>query len=124
MPQVAANQRILVPERLQKLISADELYGDLYFESVKGDIEYDSYDFHTGRYRLDHTSTRRNVIEAAGIKVVSATWGQIKTFGLYQDFWWLVENNFVIKHKTYNEKQLLSQEKLYRMLTNPEFRLF
>lgn len=124
MPQVAANQRILVPERLQKLISADELYGDLYFESVRGDIEYDSYDFHTGRYRLDHTSTRRNVIEAAGIKVVSATWGQIKTFGLYQDFWWLVENNFGIRHKTYNEKQLLAQETLNYMLTNPEFRLF
>lgn len=124
MPQVAANQRILVPERLQSLMSADELYGDLYYESVKGDIEYDSYDFHTGRYRLDHTSTRRNVIEAAGIKVVSATWGQIKTFELYQDFWWLVENNFGIRHKTYNEKQLLAQKTLYCMLTNPQFRLF
>lgn len=124
MPQVAANQRILVPERLQSLMSANELYGDLYYESVKGDIEYDSYDFHTGRYRLDHTSTRRNVIEAAGIKVVSATWEQIKTFELYQDFWWLVENNFGIRHKTYNEKQLLAQETLYCMLTNPQFTLF
>lgn len=124
MPQVAANQRIVVPERLQNLMATDELFGDLYYASVKGDIEYDSYDFHTGRYRLDHTSTRRNVIEAAGIKVVSATWGQIKTFGLYQDFWWLVENNLGIRHKTFNKKQLLAQEALYCMLTNPQFQLF
>lgn len=124
MPQVVANQRIDVPERLQNLMAAHELFGDLYYASVKGDIEYDSYDYHTGRYRLDHSSARRNVIEAAGIKVVSATWGQIKTFELYEDFWWLVENNFGIRHKTFNNKQLLAQETLYCMLTNPEFRLF
>jgi hypothetical protein len=124
MPRVSANQRILVPERLQNLMSADELFGDLYFESVKGDIEYDSYDYHTGRYRLDHTSTRRNVIEAAGIRVVSATWGQIHTFGLYKDFWWLVENNFGIRHRTYNTQQLVAQESLHHMLTDPQFRLF
>lgn len=124
MPQVVANQRIAVPERLQNLMAAHELFGDLYYASVKGDIEYNSYDYHTGRYRLDHSSARRNVIEAAGIKVVSATWGQIKTFELYEDFWWLVENNFGIRHKTFNNKQLLAQETLYCMLTNPEFRLF
>lgn len=124
MPQVAANQRIVVPERLQNLMATDELFGDLYYASVKGDIEYDSYDYHTGRYRLDHTSTRRNVIEAAGIKVVSATWGQIKTFELYRDFWWLVENNFGIRHKTYNEWQLEAQEALYNMFVDPQFRLF
>lgn len=124
MPQVVANQRIAVPERLQNLMAAHELFGDLYYASVKGDIEYDSYDYHTGRYRLDHSSARRNVIEAAGIKVVSATWGQIKTFELYEDFWWLVEYNFGIRHKTFNNKQLLAQETLYCMLTNPEFRLF
>ena len=124
MPQVVANQRIAVPERLQNLMAAHELFGDLYYASVKGDIEYNSYDYHTGRYRLDHSSARRNVIEAAGIKVVSATWGQIKTFELYEDFWWLVENNFGIRHKIFNNKQLLAQETLYCMLTNPEFRLF
>ena len=124
MPEVTANQRIVVPEKLQNLMASDELFGDLYYKKVRGDIEYDSYDYHTGRYRLDHTSKRRNVIEAAGIKVVSATWGQIKTFELYKDFWWLVENNFGIRHRTYNEKQLVAQETLYNMFMDPSFRLF
>lgn len=124
MPSVVANQRIVVPEKLQKLMGSEELFGDLFYEKVGGDIEYDSYDYHTGKFRLDHTSTRRNVLEAARIKVVSATWGQIKTFELYQDFWWLVENNFGLRHYKLNQKQLMAQESLYNMFIDPEFRLF
>ncbi|MGI6231164.1 MAG: hypothetical protein ACOYJL_09740 [Tractidigestivibacter sp.] len=124
MPPVIANQRIAVPDELLKLAGTDSLYGDLFFAKVKGDLEYDSNEYHTGKFRSDHTFARRNVIEAAGVKVVSATWGQMRTFEMFNTFWWLVERNFGLRHHSFNERQRAAQEELYLRFTDKEFRLF
>lgn len=124
MPPVTANQRIDVPRELLELAGTDSLYGDLFFATVKGNLEYDSNEYHTGQFRSDHTFARRNVIEAAGVKVVSATWGQMRTFELFNTFWWLVEKNFGLRHHKFNERQRAAQEELYRRLTDRGVRLF
>lgn len=75
MPEIVANQRIYIDDDLKPIIESDYLVGDADVPSVRGNIEYDSYEFHTGGYRLDHTQARRNVPETMGVKTISATLG-------------------------------------------------
>ena len=86
MPQVVANQRIDIDEELRPLVNERYFEGDLYLPTVRGNVEYDSYEFHTGKYRYDHTQTRRNILEAMDVKTVSATWGQLDTFEKFMTF--------------------------------------
>lgn len=124
MPGIEANQRIEVDGRLHVLAGTDHYQGDIYLPSVKGDVEYDSYEFHTGRFRLDHTQTRRNVLEASGIKTVSATWGQISDFRKYETFLWMVKERFGIRQRAFSRDERAAQMELYANLTDPKIGLF
>lgn len=124
MPTIEANQPIEVDERLIPLAGTDHYVGDVYLPTVHGDVEYDSYQYHTGRYRLDHTQERRNVLEVMGIKTMSATWGQIDTFEKFATFVWALKKRFGIRQKEYPPRVVRAQEDLYQFLTKPESRLF
>ena len=56
MPEIVANQRIDVDERLRPLVGEKYFKGDIYLPSVRGNIEYDSYEYHTASFA---TTTRR-----------------------------------------------------------------
>ena len=124
MPEIVANQRIDVDESLRPLVGESYFLGDIYLPSVKGNIEYDSYEFHTGKYRYDHTQARRNVLEAMGVKTISATWGQLNTFEKFETFMWMVKERLGIEHHTFTAKEQAAQIALYERLTNTKARLF
>ena len=124
MPAIEANERIDVTERLRILVGSSHVVSDLYFPSVRGDIEFDSYAYHTGRFRLDHTQARRNVLEAMGVKTISCTWGQINTFEKFEAFTWMVKERFGIKQRAFTTEERAAQMELYDLLTNPHFPLF
>ncbi len=124
MPEIVANQRIDVDERLRPLVGEKYFKGDIYLPSVRGNIEYDSYEYHTGKYRYDHTQARRNVLEAMGVKTVSATWGQMRTFEKFETFIWMVRERFGIEQRSYTADERAAQKDLYARLTDPEARLF
>ena len=116
MPPIEANRSIALDDRLKSIAGNDSLRGDLMIPSVEGDVEYDSDEFHTGRYRNDHTQARRNALEAMGIKTVSATWGQVHDATRFDDFMWLVEKRFGLKHRTYSITQKSRQHDLHDFL--------
>lgn len=118
MPELQANAHIEVPQRLRAVLGSNWLVGDLCIPSVRGDIEFDSYTFHTGRYRLDHTQARRNVLEVMGVRTMSCTWGQINTFEKFAAFNWMIEERFGIRHRTFTARERAAQESLYDLLTD------
>lgn len=124
MPEVVANQRIAVDESLQPIAEATYFKGDIYLPSVRGNVEYDSYEFHTGRYRLDHTQARRNVLETMDVKTISATHGQIDTFEKFEAFIWMVKERFGIEQRAFSKTERAAQMKLYDHLTSPNTKLF
>ena len=124
MPRIEANERIDLDSRLWSLAGADHYFGDLYFPTVKGDVEYDSYEFHTGPHRLDHTAERRNILEATGVRTVSATWGQIDSFDKFSAFVWAAKKRFGIRQKTYSDEVRCAQLELYEHLMNRTRRMF
>lgn len=124
MPQVVANQRIDIDEELRPLVNERYFEGDLYLPTVRGNVEYDSYEFHTGKYRYDHTQTRRNILEAMDVKTVSATWGQLETFEKFMTFMNMVKRRFGIERRNFTEEEREEQEKLYERLTDRNSRLF
>ena len=124
MPEVVANQRIDVDEHLRPLVGASHFKGDLYLPSVRGNVEYDSYEYHTGKYRYDHTQARRNVLEAMGVKTVSATWGQLYTFEKFEAFIWMVRERFGLEQRSFTMTERAAQMNLYAHLTDSKTRLF
>lgn len=124
LPPIVANARIEVSDRFRLIAGADYFLGDLYFPSVRGNIEYDSYEFHTGRHRYDHTQARRNVLEAMRIKTISATWGQIRTFSHLEAFVWMVRERFGIRQRSFTQRERSAQMRLYAHLTDRGATLF
>ena len=124
MPEVVANQRIDVDENLRALAEASYYKGDLYLPSVRGNVEYDSYEFHTGSYRLDHTQARRNVLEAMGVRTISATWGQVGNFEQFEAFMWMVRKRFGLPRREFDLEERAAQRSLHRHLTSQTARLF
>ena len=121
---IAANQTIHIDEHAQRLLSSGYLVGDLFLPEHNADLEFDSEEFHTGKFRLDHTQTRRNVLEAMRVKTISATYGQMDTISNFDDFTWLLEERLGIGHPTYTRQQRSRQQDLYAWLTDHGRRIF
>lgn len=117
-PEIVANQKIDVDEHLRVVVGTDYFVGDIYIPSVRGDVEFDSQEFHTGRWREDHTQARRNVLEVMGVKTMSATWSQISTFEKFKTFIWMVKERFGIPHVQFTPTEEAAQIDLYERLTN------
>lgn len=115
-----ANQAIRISEQGQRLLGSQYLVGDLYLPEFKCDLEFDSEEFHTGKYRLDHTQARRNVLEAMHVKTVPATYGQMDTLDRFDDFTWLLEERLGVDHPEYTREQRMAQIDLFDWLN--EFR--
>lgn len=114
---VLANEAIAVDRQYRGLLGiAGKLHGDLYFPELKLDIEYDSKQWHAQDARLDHTMTRRNVLEAMGIKTISATWGQINTWSRFEAFVPLLCKRAGIPLPTATSRQHKQQMNLYAEL--------
>ena len=123
-PEIQVNQRIDVDERLRMIAESDFFVGDIYLPSVCGDVEYDSEEFHTGRWRADHTQARRNVLEVMDVKTMSATWSQISDFEKFRTFIWMVKERFGIAHRTFTPQEVAAQTNLYEYLTDFSRKLF
>lgn len=121
---IQANQRIEIDEPLQRLLGSRHLVGDLALSDRQADLEYDSDEFHTGSYRLDHTQARRNVLEAMNIKTISATYGQVRTPERFDDFTWMLEHRLGLEHPEYTTRQLQAQNDLHDFLLDPRRTLF
>lgn len=124
MPPVSVNQRIDVDSWLRPVAGASYFVGDIYIPSVRGDVEFDSYEYHTGRYRLDHTQARRNVLEVMHVKTMSATWGQINTFERFETFIRMIKVRFGIPERSFTYEEREAQIELYELLTDPAVPLF
>lgn len=119
-----ANQNIEIDRHIQELLESSHLKGDLYLPDFNADLEYDSYEYHTGRYRLDHTQARRNALEAMGIKTITATYGQINTFSKFENFTWMLRERLGLEHPTPTRAEHQAQIELYELLMSPSHRLF
>lgn len=124
MPPISVNQRIDVDPWLRPVAGADYFVGDIYIPSVRGDVEFDSYEYHTGRYRLDHTQARRNVLEVMHVKTMSATWGQINTFERFETFIRMVKVRFGIPERSFTHEEREAQIRLYELLADLSATLF
>lgn len=123
-PEIQVNQRIDVDEHLRVIAEAGFFLGDIYLPSVNGDVEYDSEEFHTGRWRADHTQARRNVLEVMDVKTMSATWSQLSDFEKFRTFIWMVKERFGIPHRTFTPQEITAQVSLYEHLTDFGRKLF
>ena len=121
---IVANQVIQIDEHGQRMLGSRYLVGDLYLPEFGCDLEFDSKEYHTGIYRLDHTQARRNVLEAMDIKTISATEGQVGTIEKFDDFTWLLEKRLGIEHPAYDREQRFAQLDLFTWLSNPRRTLF
>ena len=121
---ISANQILKIDEHAQRLLEAGYLKGDLFLPDYQSDLEFDSALFHTGRFRLDHTQTRRNVLEAMHIKTVSATPGQVGTLGKFDDFTWLFEQRIGREHLEPTPRQRSLQVDLFAWLNDHKRTLF
>lgn len=118
MPPIFLNQRIDIDRRMYPIAHTEFYVGDISLPSVNGDVEFDSRQFHTGMYRLDHTQARRNVLEVMGVKTMSATWGQINSFGKLETFVWMVKERFGIAQREFTQEERRAQIDLYESLIN------
>lgn len=123
-PAIELNQKIPIADELQGLAGASFYVGDIYISDVKGDVEYDSNEFHTGAYRLDHTQERRNVLETMGVKTMSATWGQVRTYEKFKSFIWAIKKRFGIRVRACTSATELARERLYDYLTDMRRTMF
>ena len=121
---ISANQIIKIEEHGQRLLDEHHLKGDLYLSDYRSDLEYDSLTYHTGRFRLDHTQTRRNVLEAMEIKTISATHGQMDTLQHFDDFTWLLEERIGREHSEATKDQRSAQVDLFQWMNDRERVLF
>lgn len=119
-----ANQNIEIDPHIQGLLASSHLKGDLYLPEFNADLEYDSYEYHTGRYRLDHTQARRNALEAMGVKTITATYGQISTFSKFENFTWMLRERLGLEHPKRTNSERSAQIDLYDLLMSPSHRLF
>ena len=119
-----ANQVIDIDAHIQRLLGARYLKGDLYLPEFNADVEFDSYRYHTGSYRLDHTQARRNALEAMGIKTISATYGQVKTLELFDEFVWMLRQRLGLDHPAHSYEERQAQMALHNLLLSPDHRLF
>ena len=122
--EIVANQEIRIDEHAQRLLDSGHLVGDLFLPRFGCDLEFDSVEFHTGRFRLDHTQARRNVLEAMGIKTISATESQINTVQKLDDFTWLLEERLGVPHPVHAREHRLAQFNLFDWLNDPRRTLF
>lgn len=121
---ISANQIIQIDEHAQRLLDASYLRGDLFLPDYQSDLEFDSEAFHTGRFRLDHTQARRNVLEAMQVKTISATQGQIGTLKKFDDFVWLLEKRIGREHLEPTPRQRSLQVNLFAWLNDRRRTLF
>lgn len=119
-----ANQVIDIDAHIQRLLGARYLKGDLYLPEFNADVEFDSYRYHTGSYRLDHTQARRNALEAMGIKTISATYGQVKTLELFDEFVWMLRQRLGLDHPAHSYEDRQAQMALHDLLLSPDRCLF
>ena len=122
--RVVANQEVKVPEHLWEFAGTDSFYCDVYIPSSRGDVEYDSEQYHTGRYRLDHTQKRRNILEVSGIKTMSATPGQLSSFEYFQNFMWMLNKRFGLRERGLTDAHLEARRDLYEFFSDPRRTLF
>ena len=121
---ISANQIIKIEEHGQRLLDEHHLKGDLYLSDYRSDLEYDSLTFHTGRFRLDHAQTWRNVLEAMEIKTISATHGQMDTLQHFDDFTWLLEERIGREHSEATKDQRSAQVDLFQWMNDRKRVLF
>ena len=121
---IVANQEVKVPEHLWEFAGTDSFYCDVYIPSARGDVEYDSEQYHTGRYRLDHTQKRRNILEVSGVKTMSATPGQLSSFEYFQNFMWMLNKRFGLRERGLTDVQLGARRDLYEFFSDPRRTLF
>lgn len=124
MPHIVANHRIDIDDELKPLADAECYFGDLLIPSVNGDLEYDSKEFHSGSYRLDHTQARRNVLEAMGIRTISATIGQIADARRFDHFMYMVRRRFELEQLACTLEESERQHRLHDSLLRRERALF
>ena len=115
-PELQANYAIDIPQHLRGLLPSRQLKCDIYFPSVNGDIEFDGAAYHSGAEKLDYTQTRRNVLEAMGIKTVSATKMQVNKYERFNDFMWMAIEHLGLPMRIYSSKQTERQRELYERL--------
>ncbi len=116
-PELRANYAVDVPPHLRGMLGYRQLRCDIYFPSVNGDVEFDGSAYHSGEEKLDYTQTRRNVLEAMGIKTVSATKRQINTYERFNDFMWMSIEHLGLPMRIYKPEQIRRQQNLYHRLS-------
>ncbi len=116
-PDARANEDLTVPQHLRGTLASRRLRCDLYFPSIRGDIEYDSAAFHSGAEQLDYTQTRRNILEAMGVKTISATKSQVRSFERFEDFMWMAIERLGLPWRPPSAETRARQHELYDFLT-------
>ena len=115
-PNLIANHEIEVPLHLRDALGSRTLRCDLYFPDANGDVEFDGAAYHSAPERLDYTQTRRNVLEAMGVKTVSATKMQVNTYKRFNNFMWLAIERLGLPLRNYSWQQMENQQQLYEKL--------
>ena len=58
---------------------------DLFWQSARLDVEYDSDAFHTSAAGISSDAERRNALQAMGFSVITVTNGQVSSADLLDD---------------------------------------
>ena len=116
-PEVQANHTVDIPQHLRGMLGFKQLRCDIYFPSVNGDVEFDGAAYHSSEERLDYTQTRRNVLEAMGIKTISATKLQLNTYEKFNDFMWMAIEYLGLPLHIFSSKQAVKQRELYHQMS-------
>ena len=73
------NYEVTLSPKAARMLSKKTCRCDLYFPQANIDLEYDSYENHTGKEKLEEDAQRRAAIEESGIRVITLTFKQVET---------------------------------------------
>ena len=71
------NFKVMLSPQAAAMLHKKTCRCDLYFPKANIDVEYDGYDDHTGKAKLEQDAQRRAAIEESGIRVVTLTFQQL-----------------------------------------------
>lgn len=78
LPRPAMNRRVDVPGHLAWQVSSSYFCCDLYWESARLAVEYDSDSYHTGPERIFRDARRRGELSLLGVDVMTVTRAQVR----------------------------------------------
>lgn len=115
------NYSVELHDEARRLVGQRICKCDLYYPKCKLDLEYDSYEYHSGPAKMEHDSLRRDALALEGIKVLTVTNTQITNQAKLGALIHLVANASGKRFRPQCGEYLLRQSRLIDVVISDSF---